>query len=307
MMQEKLTSLGLGWLPSLMGVIFLLAVAGLIYLVIRFARRKEYVYAVLAVLPLLWLLKFPVMDYQERREYMAKYAPAKAIFDKLCAEQSQPIIKRVVEDVEGVLLLKVRQSSTTDRHRLTADQMWPSAALPIEMSEDDGYIEFFLFDRRWNEWGPPNPGRKWQIFPEIGGAGQRGFRFVDVVSRDGSTRTRVTAKPDTNARQKPIDGFVFSREVTTGSAPRYAVTFEDNLDPDLRKHWIAGTTIKVIDTQTNEVIGQQSFWQFDVGFGNTNGSRSPWLTVQHACPRNKFATTATHLFVDNVLKAKQGN
>ena len=50
--------------------------------------------------------------------------PAKAIFEKLCAEQSQPIIKRTVEDVEGVLLLKRRPSTKEGYHTKQADPMW---------------------------------------------------------------------------------------------------------------------------------------------------------------------------------------
>ncbi len=302
-MDAKLTSLGLDWLPSLMGVIFLLAVASLIYLVIRFARRKQYLYAVLAVLPLLWLLKFPVMDYQERREYMAKYEPAKAIFDKLCKEQSQPIIKRTVQDVEGVLLLKVRAAAAGNFHQRLADQMWADAALAVERTGDE-YIKAFLLDRGFIQDGSP-PVRVWHMPYDVGGNLSRGFRFVDVENGDG-TSARISATLNQALSSNNSDRVLLQKVPSQGPRLRYAIDFENNVDPELRKHWIAGTTVQVVDLQLNEVIGQQTIWSWDQGFGNTN-QRSPWSTNPAACPANIGGGYQTHSFVEQVIKAKQGN
>lgn len=244
-------------------------------------------------------------EIKRQAEWKRKYNEAKPIFDKLCVEQSQPIIKRTVEDVEGVLLLKVRPSTGRDFNRLLADQMWSGAALPLERKVDTGYVEAFLLDRNWREWGPPNPGREWRIVAEIGGSGQRGFRFVDLLEQDGTSRVRVTARSDLNAKNTHFTGISVLKTPTTALAPRYAITYEDNVDPELRKHWIAGTTIRVIDTTTNEVIGHQSFWNWDEGFGNTSGGRSPWGAARKQCPLNSSGDKQTHFFVDSVIKAKQ--
>ncbi len=305
MADAKLGALGLGWLPDTLGLILWAIIIGLAYLVYRLVRKREYVFAVLAGVPMLGLLWLPVSEYWQYREYMAKYEPAKAIFDKLCAEQSQPIIKRTVEDVEGVLLLKVRADASDNDW---INQNWTSAGLPYEATASSGYAEYFLFDRAWVKRGGTENGQKdWRIVTSIGKGEKRGFQFVDIQSKDDNSRTRITIHEDNNARQKPFDGFQYRREITAQPAPQYAVTFEDNIDPALRKFWIAGTTVKVIDRKSNETIGQQSFWTFDTGFGDTTGSRLPWHTAAGSCPRHSNANKATHIFVDSILKAKEGD
>jgi len=250
---------------------------------------------------------FALEQEAQRIEYKAKYEAAKPIFDKLCKEQSAPIIKRTVEDVEGVLLLKVRPSVNGQFDRFLADQMWAGAALPMERKADSGYAEYFLFDRRWVEWGSRSPGRQWRVVPEIGKAGQRGFQFVDLLQSDGKTRLRVTARSDAKAQEEPVSGIAYTRTPAVTPPPRYAVSYEDNVDLELRRHWIAGTTVLVIDTNTNEVIGQQSFWNWDQGFGARTGGRSPWGAARAQCPLDGNGDKQTHLFVDKVLKPIKGD
>jgi hypothetical protein len=232
----------------------------------------------------------------EKAAYMAKYEPAKAIFDKLCAEQSQPTIKRVVEDVEGVLLLKVRREPSSKELEL---QMREGAGLH-HMSGGDAYLLNYLIDRRYDEkFGV-------QIEGTLGAKTLRGFRYVDVRDEATGEFNRVTAKAVV------IPGNVGNPDIQLERTPlkvkptRYAIDIIDNVDPELRKHWIAGTTIRVTDTATNEILGEQTWWNWDTGFGNTSGSRSPWGTGRH-CPASKSGYDAAHLFVDSVLKAKQGD
>jgi hypothetical protein len=82
------------------------------------------------------------------------------------------------------------------------------------------------------------------------------------------------------------------------------VTFEDNVDPKLRELWIAGTTVKVLDMKTGELIGQRSFWKWDAGFGVSFDGRSPWGTAK-SCPISFAGRVKTHEFVDQVIAAKQ--
>jgi len=278
-------------------------VIGLLFVIVRFIRRKDYLLASVTCVPLAALFVLPVMSYMAQREYLAKYEPAKAIFDKLCKEQSAPIIKRTVEDVEGVLLLKVRPSARANYHTLIADPMWPGAAFEHERADDSGYAEYFLLDRLWRLGDKSDaPGMRRSIGKDV----IHGFRYVDLLQTDGKSRIRMTGKEDKDFRELPMPGIRFFREETKAIPPRYAITFEDNVDPELRKHWIAGTTVLVLDMTTGEVVAQHSFWKWDQGFGNTSGARSPWGTATN-CPRNAVGRVRTHEFVDLVLKAKQGN
>jgi hypothetical protein len=233
-------------------------------------------------------------------EWKAKYDAAKPIFEKLCKEQSQPIIKRTVEDVEGVLLLRVRGGSYKTRHRDTADQMWAGAG-NAQLPYGDLYMTKFLQDRKLDD----EYGNK--IRNSVGAANhRRGFRFIDVRDPTTSVLSRITAT------SVPSRGNAKSTEIELVRIPlkektaRYAVDLIEDLDPDLRKHWIAGTTIRVIDTKTNEVLGEQSWWNWDPSFGNTSGGRSPWLTGK-VCGEGAGRSETGHLFVDSILKAKQGN
>ena len=295
-------------------VIFFLVVLGLVMWLNKTNKKRVIwggvVFFVFALLPYrLFIYQTPVektfaLEQEAQRiEYKAKYDAAKPIFDKLCKDQSAPIIKRTVEDVEGVLLLKVRPDGNADFHRRLADQLWPDAALARERTGDE-YIKAFLLDRGWVEAGAPRPVQARRIVYDVGGSLQRGFRYVEIVGPDG-TRSRVTAKANT-PKWNGSDGVLLQKQEARGAAPQYAIDFENNVDPELRKHWIAGTTVKIIETKTNAVIGQQSFWSWDNGFGNTS-QRSPWSTSPATCPPSPGGGYQTHLFVDIVLKAKQGS
>ncbi|WP_232304399.1 hypothetical protein, partial [Neisseria sp. oral taxon 020] len=41
---------------------------------------------------------------------------------------------------------------------------------------------------------------------------------------------------------------------------RYAVTYENDVSWENRKHWIAGTTIKIIDTKTNTLMAEKTMY-----------------------------------------------
>ncbi|MBK7022991.1 MAG: hypothetical protein IPH41_05590 [Sulfuritalea sp.] len=50
--------------------------------------------------------------------------------------------------------------------------------------------------------------------------------------------------------------------------------------------WIAGSSLKVIDLRTNEVMAERIGYMMDRGQGNTSGGRSPWLlAADNACPK----------------------
>ena len=247
-----------------------------------------------------WLLihKSPAQKQQEieQAEYVAKYEVAKPIFDKLCAEQSKPIIKRTVEDVEGVLLLKVRPESN---HTDWQDQMWAGAGLDA-LPAGNLYIKYFLYDRKLDDQYTN------KIRSSIGVTSRRGFKFVDVRKLETGEITRVTAKM-LLIGNGPATEVELIEEALKRPSVQYAVDIVDNVDPELRKHWIAGTTIKIIDTSNNDLIAQRTWWNWDTGFGSTAGFRSPWLTSNQRCPAEGYPVESAHKFIDTVLIAKQGN
>lgn len=91
--------------------------------------------------------------------------------------------------------------------------------------------------------------------------------------------------------------------------PRYGVTYDDISTREERDFWIAGSSLKVIDLQTKEVMAERIGYMMDRGQGNTNSGRSPWLfAADNACPPfgSRYGAAAqtnqTEKFVESVLK-----
>lgn len=272
---------------------------------------KKWLVKIPLALILIYLFVAPVFQAKERVDerkeaYVAVRRPAEALFNEKCKVANEQYAKAItpIENVESILLLKVRPKSTGIDWK---DQYWPGAALGPEASEGM-YILNFLWDRDWDA-SNDNKKPQWRIKREIGGNGIRMFRYVEVFDPENGKSERVTARR-TKAEQDGVNvlvGFELVREPISKPSSRFAVTFEDDVDPENRKHWLAGTTIKVLDTKTNEVIGEQQYWALDTGFGSTN-QRSPWQTFPMTCPKTKTVDTGweTHHFVEKILKAKQG-
>ena len=120
--------------------------------------------------------------------------------------------------------------------------------------------------------------------------------------------TRVTKKrekPDRTAttKKKPATR---TRKVAAGPAPepvaRYAVTFEDAVIPEERAVGLASSRVTVVDTQTNEVLGEMDRYVFHPGVGQ--GPSGSWQ-IADKCPGVLFGSgQATRQFVDHVLVAR---
>ncbi|MDQ7990939.1 MAG: hypothetical protein REI09_15010 [Candidatus Dactylopiibacterium sp.] len=138
----------------------------------------------------------------------------------------------------------------------------------------------------------------------IAGAPPRnGYRYVEALAEDGKryrytgewknvlvTGTNVTS-PNWG-KQWYSREFVLEKQLATGPSPRYGVTYDDLSTREDREYWVAGSSLRVIDLQTQEVMAERIGYMWDPGQGNSYGGRSPWLlAANHACPgfqRNPF-------------------
>jgi hypothetical protein len=93
--------------------------------------------------------------------------------------------------------------------------------------------------------------------------------------------------------------------------PRYGVTYADISTIDDRKIWIAGSSLRVIDLETNEVIAERVGYMIDRGQGSEAGFRQPWADAAYiACPNFPFISDQRHVrqsdqtrnFVEKILK-----
>ena len=61
--------------------------------------------------------------------------------------------------------------------------------------------------------------------------------------------------------------------------------FDDISTHEDRQHWIAGSSLKVIDLETDDVIAERIGYMVDRAQGSRAGNRSPWLfAADTACP-----------------------
>jgi hypothetical protein len=223
---------------------------------------------------------------QWRAEYrhQRKYEAAKALFDERCKTAGEKIYRTAV-NVEGVLLLRVRQYDDVGK----SNPMMDGAATAYEFTGDDYIRSFLLFEKEsthssrgaLSEAPTPRPG----------------YRFVDAIDPRDQKRYRYTLDPSTRLqRREPVE-----------ASPRYGVLFEDIVNPDERKHWVAGSTVKVLDLEANETMAEFTRYVIDPGQGSREGQRTPWLFAKGCGMNTSYGTHSSRLFVDQVLKPMKGS
>ena len=186
----------------------------------------------------------------EEAEWHKRYDPAKARFDQLCQNAGEKIY-RTADNVDGILLLKVRgddEKYQDNSYNPRKDQMWEDAAVESEFDRE-AYIEEFLLPYT-------------SSFPR--------YIYADVLQKNGLVIRY--------SRQKEDQNWVMDQQPTPHPRARYAVTYENDISWENRKHWIAGTTIKIIDTKTNELMAEKTMYAFvpELGYSKFEQNPNPW-------------------------------
>ena len=210
---------------------------------------------------------------EEDAEWRKRYEPAKARFDQLCQNAGEKIY-RTADNVDGILLLKVRgddEKYQDSFYNPRKDQMWEDAAVESEFKREE-YVASFL-----------------PYFSRVH------YDYVDVLQKDGSI---VRYSGDWHMSDKP-----FNQETNPAHPARYAVTYENDVSWENRKHWIAGTTIKVIDTKTNELMAEKTMYVFVPGLGYSKFEQNPnpWGRGERCRPNENSYEQRTSTFVKRVL------
>ncbi|WP_157778522.1 hypothetical protein [Massilia violaceinigra] len=228
---------------------------------------------------------------------------AASIFKDRCRLAGEKIYK-TVDDVEGVFVLKIRPEKVD-----LSDQF----ELHDPYGRDfrgDIYVRSFLHGAYAVENNLPEK-LPADFPPHIA------YAFADAIDPVDGRRYRYTGKIEEpwlkdKSYLKGYKRFVFERSLATGPAPRYGVTYDDISTRFEREHWVAGSSLKVIDLQTNEVIAERIGYLFDSGQGSKIGGRVPWLwAANNSCPSfgSEHAFTAqldqAAIFVEKVLRPRQ--
>ena len=244
----------------------------------------------------------PLADTAQREATEARMTDGKALFEAKCRTVAGEKIYRKVENVEGLLLMKVRPQAGD---REWADRMWPGAAFAREAWAEH-YITTFL---GYEEGGSTLNGTPTPVTPAYRGSintnrnpgGLPGYRWVEVIDEKDGKRYRYTIvyKPRPTSKIGYIDA-ILDKTPSAGSTPRYGVTYEDHGIPEERYLGVASSTVKVLDLKTNEVMGELIRYAWSPG-APSRINPSPWLTA-YRCPDHARGTdAATRKFVDQIL------
>ncbi len=226
---------------------------------------------------------------------------AEQMFQAHCKTAGERIYK-TVDNVEGIFLIRVRPERVNYHDQFAMDDPYGSDV------SGDGYIKNFLRGRTENG--------SLLEYPNA-----NSYRYVEAIDPKDGTRYRYTGAVQDVVHTQSIliggDGrtrfttrdFVLDRTPATRPTPRYGITYDDISTREDRKFWIAGSSLKVIDLQTNDIIAERVGYMMDRGQGNDSGGRSPWLLATfHACPafptdpgRHPLQIGQTRDFVERVL------
>jgi len=238
------------------------------------------------------------------------------MFRERC-KKSGVFIYRTVEDVESVFLMKLRPRGTNYGNQYVLDDPYGNDL------GGGAYIKSFLWGHFQHE-TTPGPNR-----PADAPADPIGYEYVEAIDPADGVRYRYTGSVKA-VRKMKIDAsnvqlelkrnpnfdlniydYVLDRVPAKGPAPRYGVTYDDISTKEERDYWIAGSSLKVIDLQTNEVMAERIGYMVDWAQGVSLGGRSPWLlAADNACPQfaPRHAATSqmdqTIRFVNKSIKPK---
>lgn len=264
--------------------------------------KKGKALALVSVIALLML--FPVRQVFEQRQQQSaaqsRLAEAEARFRERCKTAGE-FIHKTVENVDGILLMKLRPSEMNSEDQYGMNDPYGHD------STGDEYINSFLFGKNQN--GFLTRGTE---------AVRLGYSYVEAVNPQDGQRYRYTGRIDQpSLRDKKyadwVREFVLDKTPAPGPALRYGVTYDDISTREDRDYWIAGSSLKVIDLSTNEVMAERIGYMMDRGQGNSSGGRSPWLlAANNACPtfpidgsRHTDQVNQTRNFVEKILHIKQ--
>jgi hypothetical protein len=214
---------------------------------------------------------------KEQVEAKARQETAMRMWKERCQTKAGIKIYRTAENVEGIFLMKLRVDDIT-----FADQFKMNDPYGRDFDEKR-YVQSFLRDSAYRNKG----------FEDI-----QGFLYVEAIDPADGKRYRYTGRIEepglyNEHYSRGYKRFVMDRVLAPDKLPRYGVTYDDISTHEEREYWIAGSSLKVIDLQTHEVMAERIGYMVDYFQGSQAGGRSPWLfAADYACP--SFYPTGTH-------------
>jgi hypothetical protein len=250
----------------------MVTVAALFLAAIRPKSRSAKAAAVLVVVAVFGYI--PITDGWDIYKARTRLAKAEAMFQERCKVAGEKI-HRTAENVDGIFLMKVRPGDINRDEQFKMDDPYGRDL------GGEGYIETFVRGS-YELMRPKNPRPGWPS--------RLGYRYVEAIDPKDGRRYRYTGRIDEpwkydSSYSTTYKRFVLDKISASDPAPRYGVTYDDISTREEREVWIAGSSLKVVDLQTNEIMAERIGYMMDLGQGATGGGRAPWLlAAANACP-----------------------
>ena len=229
---------------------------------------------------------FPGRLAWQLHQARSRYETSAKLLQERCKLAGERI-HRSVENVEGIVWMKWREPySNSDNF---ADQFKLNDPYGRDCGEED-CITPLLRVTAGAALNPPEAKRH-----------KSGYRFVETVDPRDQLRYRYVGVIEQGWKQEEVEKFrkekraeppEYSYRFKAGRVPidqfstRYGTIWADISTREDREHWIAGSSLKVIDLQSNEVLAERVGYMMDPGQGSQAGFRSPWLyAAEMACPK----------------------
>ena len=267
---------GVGWL-------YWLLVVGALVLAWRWPKRKAAKIAAMVgvVAVAAWM---PVRIGLQGHAVRVRLDESMSLFKERCKAAGEKIT-HTFDDVDAVVWMKWRPKETNLSDQFTRNDPYGHDCF------GDECIKRLLRVTKGAELNPREAKEH-----------SSGYRFVETIDPSDGQRYRYWGvvklhprwTPEAIAQEKKLTGkdlgpsansFAIERQPITEWSARYGVTWDDlSTDAD-REHWIAGSSLRVIDLQTNAVIAERVGYMVDRGLGSEAGFRSPWFFAHDtACP-----------------------
>lgn len=281
------------------GLVILLAALGALYLAIRKPTTiaGKVVWTAIVIVAFGY---FPARGIVEARKQRDRFQDAFARFQEHCKTAGRKVTL-VVSEVEGIVWMKWRPNDLNQYDQFQLNDPYGHDCA------GDQCIEQLL---RVSEGLENDPVGK--------GPNSRGYKFVETIDpQDGRAYRYTLALLPQNPEVPSIWRTQLKRASIERPTATYGVTWDDLSTPADRDRWIAGSSLKVIDLRTGEVIAERIGYMFDAGLGDSGGGRQPWTYARgNACPEFPLVgdgtprRTRTHRetpnFLLTVLKPTEG-
>jgi hypothetical protein len=181
-----------------------------------------------------------VMSKEDKAALKKESAIGDALFKNYC-KSAGTFITSKVNRLEGIRLDSTREELSFDRF---ADRDWIDAGLPLERVGQEfiaSFLDFYFYDSDMSPEFPAHTSMRVIM---------TGFSFVDVKQVDGSyLRYKLANKDD-------ISKGMISEKISNDKVARYAVSISPLGTKEDRKHWIAGSLVRMTDTKTKNILGE---------------------------------------------------